>query len=174
MKERYENDNIQPDIYYSFDEVSKIPLLEDKTFSKNTIITWTKDCKVEIKKDEKIIYKKTGEKISEEGKYEITITSPSGKNKTTKTLIIDKTPPEVKVTKSSSGTYTIQFTDITDVGIAKYTRYDKETNTVIEEVDLMKDGLQPVIEIKEKGYYFFEIKDKLGNSLKENTKLKIQ
>ena len=58
MKERYENDNIQPDIYYSFDEVSKIPLLEDKTFSKNTIITWTKDCKGEIKKDEKIIKKK--------------------------------------------------------------------------------------------------------------------
>jgi len=36
-----------------------------------------------------------------EGKYEITISSPSGKNQVTKVLTIDTTPPEVKITKSS-------------------------------------------------------------------------
>lgn len=174
MKEQYENDTTQPVIYYSFDEVSKLPLLEDNTFSQNTSITWTKDCKGEIKKDQKIIAKELGTIISEEGKYEITITSPSGKNKTTKMITIDKTPPEVKITKSSSGTYTIQFADITDVGTAKLTKFDKETNELIEEKDLTKGGLQPVIEIKEKGYYMLEIKDKLGNTVKENTNFKIK
>lgn len=174
MKERYENDKVEPIIYYSFDEVSKLPFLEDSTFARETIITWTKDCTGEIKKDGKIISKQMGEVIAEEGKYEITISSPSGKNQTTKILTIDTTPPEVKITKSSSGTYTIQFADITDVGTAKLTKFDAKTSELVEEIDLTKGGLQPVIEVKEKGYYLLEIKDKLGNLVDKNTKFRIE
>lgn len=163
----YINDNTQPIIYYSFNDNPNLPLNEDNnTFSNNMTIVWTENCTGIIKKDGKIISKKTGTLLSNDGIYEITAKSPSGKNKIIKTFRLDKTPPKVEIKKTESGTYNIVFDDINDIGEAMLLKFDLNTNELVSRVDLAEsiDILNQVITITEKGYYVFSAVDKIGNS----------
>lgn len=163
----YINDNIEPIIYYSFNDNPNLPLSEDNsTFSNNMTIVWTENCTGVIKKDGEIISKKTGTLLSNDGIYEITTSSPSGKNKTTKIFRLDKTPPKVEIKKTTSGTYNILFDDINDIGEAILLKFDLDTNELISRTNLAEkiDILNQVITITEKGYYVFNAVDKIGNS----------
>jgi len=128
----YINDNIEPIIYYSFNDNPNLPLNEDNSiFSNNMTIVWTENCNGVIEKDGEIISRKMGTLLSNDGIYEITIKSPSGKNKTVKTFKLDKTPPKVDVKKTVSGTYNIVFDDINDIGEAILLKFDLDTNELI-------------------------------------------
>lgn len=161
----YINDNIQPIIYYSFNDNPNLPLTEeDSVFSNNMTIIWTENCSGVIKKDGEIISKINGTLLSNDGIYEITIKSPSGKNKLTKTFRLDKIPPKVEIKKTVTGTYNIIFEDINDIGKAMLFKYDLETNELISKTNLVENGmLKSNIEITEKGYYVFNAEDKIGN-----------
>lgn len=164
----YINDNIEPIIYYSFNNNPNIPLEENNDiFSNNLTIVWTSNCNGTIKKDGKVVSKNNSYLLSNEGTYEIIVKSPTGKNKMIRTIKIDKTPPQVKVVKSPVGSYNIIFSDITDVDKAILTRIDANTKQLIEEIDLINQGLKEIMEIKEKGYYIFYAIDKYGNSTEE-------
>lgn len=164
----YINDKVEPIVYYSYNDSSNLALSEDnKVFSNNLTIVWYQECSGVIKKDGQVFSKKNGALLTKEGTYEITVKSPSGKNKETKILRIDKTPPEVKIVPDFSGNYTIIFEDVNDVDKAILLKIDKETKQLISQTDLLENGLQESIEIKEKGYYILNVFDKLGNSTED-------
>lgn len=161
----YINDNTKPIIYYSFNDNPNLPLTEDNgIYSNNMTIVWTDNCHGVIKKDGEIISKVNGTLLSEDGTYEITAKSPSGKNKILKTFKLDKTPPKVELKKTVTGAYSIIFDDISDIGKAVLFKFDLETNELMSKEDLVEKGiLKPNIEITEKGYYVFTAEDKIGN-----------
>lgn len=161
----YINDNTKPIIYYSFNDNPNLPLNEDNgVYSNNMTIIWTDNCHGIIKKDGKIISKVNGTLLSEDGTYEVTAKSPSGKNKIVKTFKLDKTPPKVELKKTTTGSYNIIFDDVSDIGKAVLFKFDLETNELISKEDLVeKEMLKPSIEITEKGYYVFNAYDKTGN-----------
>lgn len=163
----YANDNIEPMIYYSFNDNPNLPLENNNVFSNNMTIMWTNECRGNIKKDGVKISNKNGTLLLNEGIYEITVKSPSGKNMITRTLKLDKTPPKVTVKKNLSGAYNITFEDVNDVGQAILHKFDLETNEMISRVDLAENVLTQSIEINEKGYYVFYAIDKIGNSTEE-------
>lgn len=166
---------IKPVVYYMHDDEIKMPLLvNSKTFSINTKIIWSKSCTGIIKKDGKEISRENGMTITQEGIYEITVTSIISRQTVTKTLKIDKTPPEVQVNQNSNGSYTITFEDVNDIGVAKLIRYNSETMEVISEVDLIEGGLQKSIQITEKGYYNLKVEDYYGNIYNKNTNFNIK
>lgn len=166
---------IKPVVYYMHDDEIKMPLLvNSKTFSINTKIIWSKSCTGIIKKDGKEISRENGMTITQEGIYEITVTSIISRQTVTKTLKIDKTPPEVQVNQNSNGSYTITFEDVNDIGVAKLTRYNSETMEVISEVDLIEGGLQKSTQITEKGYYNLKVEDYYGNIYNKNTNFNIE
>lgn len=166
---------IKPVIYYMHDDEIKIPLLvNSKTFSNNTKITWSKSCTGIIKKNGQEISKENGTTITQEGIYEITVTSIISRQTVTRTLNIDKTPPNVEISQKSNGSYTITFEDVNDIGVAKLTKYNLETMEVILVKDLTEGGLQKSIEITEKGYYNLEIEDYYGNVVSQNTTFSIK
>lgn len=160
----YANDNIEPIIYYSFNDNPNLPLEDYKTFANNITIVWTEECKGTIKKDGEKISKKNGALVLNEGIYEITVKSPSGRNKIVRNLRLDKTPPKVELKKNLSGAYSIVFEDVNDVGQAILLKFDLETNELISKTDLAQNGLEQKVEIKEKGYYVLNAIDKIGNA----------
>ncbi len=169
------NSDIKPVIYYTFDEKSKNPLLEDNmTFATATKISWTKECVGIIKKDGKEFSSENDTALLESGTYEITTSLPNGKDKITKTLIIDTIPPEIEFKENQDGTYTIIFADINDVETAKLTQLDSNTYEVISEKDLKKDGLHEKINVKEKGYYILTATDKIGNTTSDRLSFEIE
>ena len=169
-----QDDNIQAVIYYTFDDKAKMPLAEDSTFSKNTKVFWQDECSGIIKKDGQELSRANNTQLTEHGKYEITVNSPSGSSTITKTIIIDKKPPEVEVKKNQSGTYTIKFADTNDVGMAKLTRLDLNSSKTLSETDLLEGGLKPTIDVKQKGYYVLEVADKYGNLYTDTTEFSIE
>lgn len=169
------NSDIKPVIYYIYDEVSRNPLLNDTTvLTTATKVSWTKECIGSIKKDGKEFSTQNNTALLESGTYEITTSLPNGKEKNTKTLIIDITPPEVELKENSDGTYTIIFSDINDVETAKLTRLDLETNEVISEKDLKENGLQKEVDVKDKGYYILKATDKNGNTTSNKLSFEIE
>lgn len=168
-------EEIEPVIYYNYNNNEKIPLLEEgSVFSGDTTIIWRDECTGIIKKNGKQFSKESGTILVDDGNYEITVSSASGKLKVTKTLTIDKTPPDVEVTKNSSGSYTITFKDINDIGTATLTKLDTKAEKIISETNLLENGLQESIEIKEEGYYILKVTDKLGNVFNKKTKFLIK
>lgn len=167
----------EPVIYYMHEDGIKIPLLvNNKTFSNNTKITWPKTCTGVIKKDGIELSKENGMTITQEGNYEITITSIVSRKSTTKTLYIDRTPPNIEIKQNPSGSYTITFEDVSDIGVAKLERYDLETMQIVSETDFItkESGLQKSIEITEKGYYNIRIEDYYGNVVSKDTTFSIK
>lgn len=163
-----------PVIYYTEDNgPKKILCDEENVFNTDLEITSKEECSIFIKKDGKEFSKKDTTILTEEGTYEITVKSKSGKKSDTKTLQIDKTPPDVKITKNSEKSYTITFADVNDIGTAKLIKLDSSTGKTIKETNLM-DKLQPSIEIKEKGLYSLEVTDKIGNLFVGNTEFEIE
>ncbi len=174
-KKKQEQDKIQPNIYYSLDDTAKIPLIENKAIATNARISWTSDCTGEIKKDGKKFSREENILLTEEGNYEITITSPTGKNKIAQILTIDKTPPDVEIEENGTKDgYIITFKDLEDIAVATLTKMDLITKKTIKEVNLIEEGLKQSIEIKEKGRYILKIEDKLGNSVTKKTKFEIK
>lgn len=170
-----ENEENHPVIYYSFDEESKMPLLDNNSaFANSPKITWSYDCSGTIKKDGQEFSSQSGVLLAEEGNYEITVKSNTGNEKVIKNLTIDKTPPEVEIKENSSGTYTINFADVNDIEMATLTKLDPKTKKLESEKDLTEGGLQKSIEIKEKGYYILKVSDKLGNLISGKTKFSIK
>ena len=104
-------------------------------------IVWTDNCHGVIKKDGEIISKVNGTLLSEDGTYEITAKSPSGKNKILKTFKLDKTPPKVELKKTVTGAYSIIFDDISDIGKAVLFKFDLETNELMSKEDLVEKGI---------------------------------
>ena len=138
----YINDNTKPIIYYSFNDNPNLPLTEDNgIYSNNMTIVWTDNCHGVIKKDGEIISKVNGTLLSEDGTYEITAKSPSGKNKILKTFKLDKTPPKVELKKTVTGAYSIIFDDISDIGKAVLFKFDLETNELMSKEDLVEKGI---------------------------------
>ena len=82
----------------------------------------------------------------------------------------------MQINQNPSGTYTVIFEDVTDVGVAKLEKYDIQTMQLISEIDLMasEGGLQKSIEIIEKGYYNIKIEDYYGNVVSKNTTFSIK
>ncbi len=164
-----------PTIYYIHEDGLKMPLLaSNKTFSNSTKITWPKSCTGIIKKDGEEFSKENGTTITDEGVYEITITTIITRKTVTKTLKIDKTPPSVEIKGNSSGIYIVTFKDVSDVGVAILTKFDLDTMELVSEIDLRQNGLPKSIEITEKGYYELRIEDYYGNLVSENTKFNIK
>lgn len=167
------NPNIKPVIYYSVNEESKMPLLEDNTvFTSSIKISWTKECVGNIKKEGKDFSSENNTTLVENGTYQITTSLPNNKENVTKNLIIDTMPPKVELKQNSDGTYTIVFEDINDVANAELVKLNPETDEVISEKDLIKEGLQKRIDVKEKGYYILKATDKNGNTT--NSKLSFE
>lgn len=168
------NEN-SPIIYYSFDDGLKKQLQDNNSIWGNvTKITWLEDCSGIIKKDGKEFSNENNTVLIKDGVYEITVSSADGKNKTTKTLTIDRTPPKVEIKKNASGTFTITFEDVNDVKSATLRRLDTKAEKILSEVDLTKDGLKKSIEVTEKGYYILEVVDKYGNWIDENKEFVIR
>lgn len=164
--------NINPVIYYNNkkDEL-KIPIDEDITISQSIKIVWTNECTGIIKKDGKIFSKENNVDLLEDGEYELTSKSPDGKNKITRKVIIDTTPPKVEIKGNSSGTYTIVFEDINDIKTAILIRINEGKK---EEINLIEEGLKKEIEIKEKGAYILRAADYNENSTRDNLKFIIK
>lgn len=166
------NDNknqTSPIIYYSFDDELKKPLQDDNSIWGNvTRISWMDNYSGIIKKDGQDFSNENNTVLIKDGVYEITVLSADGKNKTTKTLTIDRTPPKVEIKKNASGTFTITFEDVNDVKSATLRRLDTNAEKILSEIDLTKNGLKKSIEIKEKGYYILEVVDQYGNWVDEN------
>lgn len=167
-----QKEEIHPIIYYSLDDIVEKPLIEDKIFSSNVKISCTEKCSCIIKKDGKTFSKELNLELSEEGNYQITVTSPNGKEKETKTIEIDRTPPEVEIKQETSGKYTITFKNVNDVEIATLTKLDLATGEMISEINLKENELQERIEINEKGYYILKVEDKQGNFVNKKIKYK--
>lgn len=166
---------IKPVIYYIHDDEIKMPLLvNSKTFSNNTKVIWSKSCTGVIKKDGQEISRENGITITQEGIYEITVTSIISRQTVTRTLNIDKTPPNVEISKNPDESYTITFEDVNDIGVAKLTKYNLETMQVVSELDLKEGGLQKSIKITEKGYYNLKIEDYYGNIYNKITDFNIK
>lgn len=164
-----------PVIYYTEDNgPKKILSDEENIFNTNLEITSKEECSVFIKKDGEEFSKEDTTILVDEGTYEITVKTKGGKKSTTKTLQIDKTPPDVKITRNSPKSYTITFADVNDIGTAKLIKLDASTGKTIKETNLMKDELQSSIEIKEKGIYSLEVTDKIGNLFVGNTEFEIE
>lgn len=158
-----------PIIYYSFDDGLKKPLQDDNSIWGNvTRISWMENYSGIIKKDGQDFSNENNTVLIKDGVYEITVSSADGKNKTTKTLTIDRTPPKVEIKKNASGTFTITFEDVNDVKSATLRRLDTNAEKILSEVDLTKNGLKKSIEITEKGYYILEVVDQYGNWVDEN------
>ena len=107
----YINDNTKPIIYYSFNDNPNLPLTEDNgIYSNNMTIVWTDNCHGVIKKDGEIISKVNGTLLSEDGTYEITAKSPSGKNKILKTFKLDKgiLKPNIEITEKGYYVFTAE------------------------------------------------------------------
>lgn len=166
--------DIEPTIYYNFYNDIKYVLTdnEENVFGLKTTINWKDGCKGTIKKDGNIISKENGTTLEESGKYEITVIAPN-KEKNVKSLEIDKIPPEVKLEKGEANTYTLVFADINDIGKALLIKYNDD-DEILEEKDLLKEGLNEKIEIKEKGNYIFECTDKLGNAIHPEIEFEIK
>lgn len=163
-----------PAIYYSENYgPQRILESDDNIFSSNIEITTDEGCSISIKKDGNDFSKDNITVLIDEGIYEISAKSKSGSKSVTRTLQIDKTPPKVEINRNSSGSYTITFADINDIGRAKVIKIDPSTGKTITEIDLMKD-LKPSIEIKEKGTYSLEVIDKYGNLFVGNTEFDIE
>lgn len=166
------SDNVNqnsPIIYYSFDDGLKKPLQEDNSIWGNvTRISWMDNYSGIIKKDGQDFSNENNTVLIKDGVYEIIVSSADGKNKTTKTLTIDRTPPKVEIKKNASGTFTITFEDVNDVKSATLRRLDTNAEKILSEVDLTKNGLKKSIEITEKGYYILEVVDQYGNWVDEN------
>lgn len=177
-KTETKNDNKNqtlPIIYYSFDDGLKKPLQEDNSIWGNvTRISWMEDYTGVIKKDGEEFSNENNTVLIKDGVYEITVSSSDGKNKTTKTLTIDRTPPKVEIKKNASGTFTITFEDVNDVKSATLRRLDTKAEKIISEVDLTKNGLKKSIEITEKGYYILEVVDEYGNWIEDNKEFVIR
>lgn len=164
-----------PIIYYSFDDGLKKPLQDDNSIWGNvTRISWMDNYSGIIKKDGQDFSNENNTVLIKDGVYEITVSSADGKNKTTKTLTIDRTPPKVEIKKNVSGTFTITFEDVNDVKSATLRRLDTKAEKILSEVDLTKDGLKKSIEVTEKGYYILEVVDQYGNWLDENKEFVIR
>lgn len=158
-----------PIIYYSFDDGLKKPLQDDNSIWGNvTRISWMDNYSGIIKKDGQDFSNENNTVLIKDGVYEITVSSADGKNKITKTLTIDRTPPKVEIKKNASGTFTITFEDVNDVKSATLRRLDTNAEKILSEVDLTKNGLKKSIEITEKGYYILEVVDQYGNWVDEN------
>lgn len=158
-----------PIIYYSFDDGLKKPLQDDNSIWGNvTRISWMDNYSGIIKKDGQDFSNENNTVLIKDGVYEITVSSADGKNKTTKTLTIDRTPPKVEIKKNASGTFTITFEDVNDVKSATLRRLDAKAEKILSEVDLTKNGLKKSIEVTEKGYYILEVVDQYGNWVDEN------
>lgn len=155
-------------IYYSFDDGLKKPLDNNNTWGNVTKISWMEDCLGIIKKDGKDFSKENNTVLIKDGVYEITVSSADGKNKTTKTLTIDRTPPKVEIKKNESGSFTITFEDVNDVRSAILRKIDTKTQKIANEIDLKANGLKKSIEVTEQGYYILEVVDEYGNWLEEN------
>lgn len=166
------SDNVNqtsPIIYYSFDDGLKKPLQEDNSIWGNvTRISWMDNYSGIIKKDGQDFSNENNTVLIKDGVYEIIVSSADGKNKTTKTLTIDRTPPKVEIKKNASGTFTITFENVNDVKSATLRRLDTNAEKILSEVDLTKNGLKKSIEITEKGYYILEVVDQYGNWVDEN------
>lgn len=171
-KDKKINMNAEAVVYYSINNMSETALQEDgQTFSNNIKISWIEGCTGVIKKDGKEFSKTNGTALLEEGKYEITVTSP--KNVVVrKSLNIDSTPPEVEIKENSDGTYSIVFKDIDDIETAILYRRKNKDDKDVETTDLKEKGLQQQIEIKEKGTYILECTDKVENMT--NKKFRIE
>ncbi|MCI8384151.1 MAG: hypothetical protein HFJ33_04725 [Clostridia bacterium] len=169
---KQQEDDVKPIIYYSSNDVVQSPLIEDKSFSDNVKISCTENCSSSIKKDGKKFSNEANIELSEEGIYEITITTPSGKTKETKKVTIDRTPPEVEIKENNSGSYTIIFKDVKDVEVATLIKNDPDTGETISETNLKEGQLQKKVEIKEKGYYNLRVEDKLGNFMSKKIRIK--
>lgn len=163
-----------PVIYYSFDDGLKKPLEDNSIWGDVTKITWMDDCSGVIKRDGKDFSKENNTVIIKDGVYEITVSSADGKNKTTKTLTIDRMPPQVEVKKNESGTYTITFADVDDIKTATLRRLDTKAERILAEIDLMENGLKKSTEITEKGYYILKVIDQYGNWYEGNTEFIIE
>ncbi len=163
-----------PIIYYSFDDGLRKPLENDSVWGDVTKISWMDDCTGTIKRDGKDFSKENNTVIIKDGVYEITVLSADGKSKTTKTLTIDRMPPQVEVKKNESGTYTITFADINDIKTATLRRLDTKAERILSEIDLMENGLKKSIEITEKGYYILKVIDQYGNWYEGNTEFIIE
>ena len=163
-----------PVIYYSFDDGLKKPLEDNSIWGDVTKITWMDDCLGVIKRDGKDFSKENNTVIIKDGVYEITVSSADGKNKTTKTLTIDRMPPQVEVKKNESGTYTITFADVDDIKTATLRRLDTKAERILAEIDLMENGLKKSTEITEKGYYILKVIDQYGNWYEGNTEFIIE
>ncbi len=163
-----------PIIYYSFDDGLRKPLENDSVWGDVTKISWMDDCTGTIKRDGKDFSKENNTVIIKDGVYEITVLSADGKRKTTKTLTIDRMPPQVEVKKNESGTYTITFADINDIKTATLRRLDTKAERILSEIDLMENGLKKSIEITEKGYYILKVIDQYGNWYEGNTEFIIE
>lgn len=169
IKNNNNKEQTLPIIYYSFDDGLKKPLQDDNSIWGNvTRISWQESYSGIIKKDGKDFSNENNTVLIKDGVYEITISSEDGKNKTTKTLTIDRTPPKVEIKKNASGTFTITFEDVNDVKKATLRRLDTNAEKILSEVDLTKNGLKKSIEITEKGYYILEVVDEYGNWVDEN------
>lgn len=169
-----ENEKI-PVIYYSEDDgPQRILSEEDNIFSSNIEIASEEECSISVKKDGKDFSNKNITILTEEGTYEITAKSKSGKKSLTRTLQIDKTPPNVDITRNPSGSYTITFADVNDIGTAKLIKLNPSTGKTLKETDLMENQLQKSIEINEKGTYSLEVTDKLGNLFVGTTEFDIE
>lgn len=166
---------VSPIIYYSFDDGVKKPLQDDNSIWGNvTRISWLDNYLGIIKKDGQDFSNENNTVLIKDGVYEITVSSTDGKNKTTKTLTIDRTPPKVEIKKNASGTFTITFEDVNDVKSATLRRLDTNAEKILSEIDLTKNGLKKSIEIKEKGYYILEVVDQYGNWVDENREFVIR
>lgn len=163
-----------PVIYYSFDDGLKKPLEDNSIWGNVTKISWMDDCSGVIKRDGKDFSKENNTVIIKDGVYEITVLSADGKNKTTKTLTIDRMPPQVEVKKNESGSYTITFADVDDIKTATLRRLDTKAERILSEIDLMENGLKKSTEITEKGYYILKVIDKYGNWYEGNTEFIIE
>ena len=163
-----------PVIYYSFDDGLKKPLEDNSIWGDVTKISWMDDCTGIIKRDGKDFSKENNTVIIKDGVYEITVLSANGKNKTTRTLTIDRMPPQVEVKKNESGTYTITFADVDDIKTATLRRLDTKAERILSEIDLMENGLKKSTEITEKGYYILKVIDQYGNWYEGNTEFIIE
>lgn len=172
------NDNVNqtsPIIYYSFDDGLKKPLQDDNSIWGNvTRISWMENYSGIIKKDGQDFSNENNTVLIKDGVYEITVSSADGKNKITKTLTIDRTPPKVEIKKNASGSFTITFEDVNDVKSATLRRLDTKAQKILSEVDLTKNGLKKSIEVTEKGYYILEVVDQYGNWIDENKEFVIR
>lgn len=153
----------EPVIYYNFDNAGKMVLVDDNsTFSVDTVIIWSNSCTGKIKKDGKDFSKENNTKLLEHGKYEITVESPK-KGSITKTINIDKIPPEFEIKEDPNGEVTITFKDVNDIETAILYKIDDETGKFTELLDLKKDGLKETFSVKEKGYYMVRCTDSVNN-----------